>query len=200
MYWILLLLFLFSIISYIIFNTLKTHNLESFTSTNNTPINPNQLLIKCEKTKEFELDNYTIFDNNNNQLWQTSGKWNLDEFTLQLTNGKTNIVITRKDNTYKYSFNNLAVITEYKKTAKSIGTIIVNNYEDELYYTIDNTIMRQENTPSLANIILQQQPQNKTTINYILIYNESDSKYMILYIISFIIFNQINKQLNYSHD
>lgn len=150
------------------------HNIEKFNTNND---NMKQLIFKQDIVKSFDLDNYSIFDNNI-EIYKTSGKWNLDESNWQLIdiiNNKTINIIKDKN---QYKFNNVIIDMQNK-------IIIINNYENELFLT-DNLIKTTDN-----NIIA-------SLNNNILEYKNNEN--LSTYIICFIIIKQLHKQLNFSHD
>lgn len=152
---------------------------------------------------DFDIDNYIILDDKNKEIYKIDGKWNLDIFYLYLQKDNTKIPIKKIDGTYQFTSNKINTKIIYKPSDENdniIGQLILNNYEDELnIYKEDNNYIYKSGEKVVAKVerIESKKDKNKFKLDIVDIkYN----KFLDSFIVSFIIFNHIEKQLNFSHD
>jgi len=203
MFWWILLLSIFLIIMYSFYNIFftriygnnKTKELFESDVENNVPTSWN---IKREVVKEFNIDNYTIYDNEDKEIYKTAGKWNLDETNWRLINDKVKINIENKDNKHLFTYgDNVFNEVIYQPDDDKLGNLIINNHEAELAITkIDGNII----FTSTGEDIVVKVENNDDKEYKLIIEDKLYNKYLESFIISFIIFTHIDKELNYKHD
>lgn len=148
--------------------------------------------------KSFDLDNYIAYDDGK-EILKSGGKWNLDEKNLYVMHDKIKIDII--DNKNVYTFKNKYDVQLTFRNNDVCGTMIINDHMDELNVCHSNTdeyIFKRKNI-DIADVKLEKKG-NDENIYLLNIINKSAQNYKEIFIISFIIFNQIEKELNLSFD
>lgn len=184
---------IFIIFLFYIFNTSQTEHF------NNANSDSSYYIITQTFVKEFDIDNYKILNDKNKEIYKIDGKWNLDVFYLYIQKDKKKIPIKNIDNSYQFKSNNIDTKIIYRPDGDAIGQLILNNYEDELnvYRENDNYIFK-SGSEIVAKIEKTESKtdKNKFKLN---IANSRYNKFLDSFIVCFIIFNHIEKQLNFSH-
>lgn len=146
------------------------------------------IIINQVKNKGFEFDTYTV-----NDWLKTGGKWDLNEKEpFIMINGKK-VVIKDSKNVYMFEIDGREVKLTYNNKC---GEIVINNYTDEFKICgeYNGNYVIQKGEKILANI--DNVEKNKYKLNI----KDGKQEYINIYIISFIIMNQIEKELQISLD
>lgn len=141
---------------------------------------------------QYDLDNYIVKNINDEIIFKTKGEWTLDKNQLTIVGKNYNIPVIHKNNTYTFNTNDYNVTYNYPKKL-----IIVNNYHMELFFNNNNFELK--NGTIIATVSLTKKYSNQN-IYQLKIKNDSDIKYKDIFIIIFIIYKQIDKELNFSFD
>lgn len=151
-----------------------------------------------------ELDSYIIKNNDNKIIYKTDGKWTLEEIKFWLIGEKNKIIVNNVNNIYKFSDK---ITVEINYTGNE-GKIIINNHQAEINYKINyknstnllESVEFNDNSKIIAKIEKDSKKNNEKENIFILTMYDNMNKYITVYIISFIIISQINKENNLSFD
>ena len=160
--------------------------------------NNDNITISQKIVDSFNLDEYIAY-NNDKEILKSGGIWNLREVRPYIMIGNNRIDINNNKNVYNFT-------DSYKHDIRMIYTsdcsdLIINNYMDEIkicYIEDEDKYVFRRKGKDFAEIKLDSSKKNNKiyklrNITKITNYNE-------IYIVSFIIYNQINKELNISLD
>ena len=159
---------------------------------NNTNIPSNSLLILQSINNSFSLDNYKVMQGDK-VLLTSGGKWNLGDKNLYVMIGNTKVNIDISGNKYHFNYKHDVIL--------SGNEIIVDNYSDVFNVKkIKEGYEYMRNDKLLANIIYKDHNDNGIETNIYNINIKNNEDYLYIYIICFIILNQIDKDINISLD
>ncbi len=165
---------------------------------NNDKNNSVNISIKIiqKPNDKFELDDYKAVDDKDKEILKCNGKWNFDEKNFNISMGNKSIKVVDHDNTYKFEN-----VTLTYKNNDTCGDIVIGNYSDELkacHRDVGYIFFRKSKEKPMATItLLNKGNENVYMLN---ILDKSVENYKEIFIISFIIFNQTEKELNISLD
>lgn len=155
----------------------------------NTIENSNTFKIIQKTVKSFNLDEYTVYKNKD-ILLKSGGTWSLDKKNLYITIDKTKININIHGNEYHFTHKHDATI--------SGNEIIIDNYADVIQIKkIKDGYQFVRKNKVLAEIVFYEKDDGNNVFHLDIKENED---YLYIYIIAFIIFEQINKDINMSLD
>jgi hypothetical protein len=157
--------------------------------------NNNFIIIRYPNDK-FELNKY-IGKINNKIIYSIKGEWNLDKKKLIININDKNIKIKNNNNIYTYkNENDIKIIY---KNQEICADIIIDNHVDELKVKkINNDYIFYRN---LEDEFIEKIEDKKKDNEYnVKIIKKEDEKYNELFFITFIILDQMNKELNISFD
>ncbi len=150
------------------------------------------VIISPDDQSSNQLEKYEIYYNKK-IIYETNGKWNLDKIEFKLlspqTNKSINIKYNSRKNNYFFNLNGQNIEIFYRNRKNPIK-IILNNDNDIIYGKKEKNKM----TFALLDMPIANIEDNRLKIE------NGGKKYLEVFIISFIIINQIKKELNISHD
>jgi len=151
----------------------------------------NNIKIIQSKNKGFTLDHYT----DTKKTFEIGGTWNIDKTDFYITIDKKNYYIKDNKNIYEFDIKNHKCKLNY---GKEKGNLIIDNYTDEIEkIPADDGYEFKRNNKLLATIKLIKSSDKKNEYTLKIIENP---EYKWIYIISFIIYNQKNKEINIDLD
>lgn len=150
----------------------------------------NVIEIIQEPTKSFGLDEYTVYKGDD-EILKSGGTWELANKNLYFIIGKEKVKVNTSNHSYVFTYQNNVSING--------NNIVIDNYKDEIRIIKDGDgykFMRD-------NIEIAEVKYIRTNRAGEKIYNlemYKSENYLYIYLISFVILNQIEKDLNISLD
>lgn len=149
----------------------------------------NVIKIIQKPVKSLNLDEYTVYKNKD-LLLKSGGTWSLDKKNLYVTLGKTKVNIDIRGNQYHFTYKH--------DTTISGNEIIIDNYADVIQIKkIKDGYQFVRKNKVLAEIVFYEKDGGDNVFHINIKENED---YLYIYVIAFIIFEQINKDINMSLD
>lgn len=143
-----------------------------------------------EPTKNIGLDIYNVYKGNN-KILTSNGTWNLKEKNLYFEINKEKINVNIISHKYNFKYKHNVVI--------SGNNIIIDDYTDEIKILKENNKYRfVRNKTTLAEINYKDTNRAGERIYQLNIFKSEN--YIYIYLITFIILKQIEKDLNVSLD
>lgn len=148
--------------------------------------------IVQKKNKNFALDEYSL--NDGSKSIEIKGEWNFDKKEIYLVDNKKKIPIKKNKNVYEFVDSHGHDI-QFKYNG-SCGDIIINNHSDDLTvcHKDGEYIFKRKDT-EIAKIF-----NNNDTTYKINVKEKSVEKYIKIFFVVFVVFNQIQKELTISLD
>jgi len=136
--------------------------------------------------KGFKLDDYT----DEKKSFQVGGIWNMDKTDFYLQIGKDKYYIKDNKNIYHFDIKGHSGVLTYSKTS---GKIVIDNHTDEIEkISKDNGYQFKRGNKVLATIKLDSKNNNEKKYTLKI---EENPEYKWIYIVTFIIYNQKNKEM-----
>jgi hypothetical protein len=156
--------------------------------------NKNIEIVQTINSK-INLNNYLDHYTDKDATFETGGIWNIDKTDFYIKIGNKKYLIKDNKNIYSFEIEDHSSILTYGKT---LSKIVINNHTDEIdIIPINNGYQFKRDNTVLATIDKKSSNGNENTYSLNI---KENPEYKWIFIVSFIIYNQKDKEINISFD
>lgn len=160
--------------------------------------NKNIEIVQTINSK-INLNNYLDHYTDKDATFETGGIWNIDKTDFYIKIGNKKYLIKDNKNIYSFEIEDQSAIHSAVLTyGKTLSKIVIDNHTDEIdIIPINNGYQFKRDNTVLATIEKKSSNGNENTYSLNI---KENPEYKWIFIVSFIIYNQKDKEINISFD